>query len=193
MQAICAHNPCTTQSPARMLPSHALCRAQSLRTSTSGSSLAGKVYALPDDFSVGSSVAASPVAADGKNRSPTDNLACRRSGSVSLLAAAADAAGKARLSVAKATGSRSGSAGPSGAVGAGVGTAGPSTAEADARRSGSTPPGADSASGGNWRFSAPMGPAVGQALLHVVRPPAAASKAAAGSVEPGSPLAPVTP
>lgn len=176
-----------------MLPSHAVCLAQSLRTSTSGSSLAGKVYALPDDFSVGSSGAASPVAADDKNRSPTDDFARRRLGAVSLLAAAADAAGKARLSAAKATGSRSGSACPLAADGAGVGKACPSTAEANARRSGSTPPGADSASDGNWRFSAPMGPAVGQALLHVVRPPAAVSKAAAGSVEPGSPLAPVTP
>ena len=155
-----------------MLLSRAVCLAQSLCTSTSGSSLAGKVYALPDDFSVGSSGAASPVAADSKSRSLTDDLARRRLGSVSLLAAAANAAGKARLSAAKATGSRSGSAGPLAADGAGVGKACPSTAEADARRSGSTPPGADSASGGNWRFSAPMGPAVGQALLHMVRPPA---------------------
>lgn len=43
--------------------------------------------------------------------------------------------------------------------------------------------------GGDWRFAEPVGPATGQALLHIHR----GSRKEGGAAEPGSPVAPVTP
>ena len=43
--------------------------------------------------------------------------------------------------------------------------------------------------GGGWRFAEPVGPATGQALLHIHR----GGRKEGGGAEPGSPVAPVTP
>lgn len=55
--------------------------------------------------------------------------------------------------------------------------------------SGSPASGGSPRGGGGWRFAEPVGPATGQALLHIHR----GSRKEGAAAEPGSPVAPVTP